>query len=655
MKNGGAAGIVLGSPTGGLQLNGGVVRDLESGTENNDEVRPAQHMPQTPASPATQMRYMADLNSPKPAKMAINQLRGFVDENEGASDIPPSAAAGFGQGSKRGIHLQGAALDDGVATAGTGSNASDGGFRPASGSAIGVGRPGMVATGGLGGSTLIGGSGRLDIDGGGGHHAASHDAQSQQQVGMSTPARPAALPATRSFSAQAGSTAGPVVHTPPPPIVSLSSGSSSAANSSTAAAPSPAAEADDGEIPAALAALLHQTDKSGKQQKATPHSQPSLGTPHGPGGPGSPHGNQAQYHRNGQHQQNFGTPAAASAAASPLLQPGSNSSSVVGSSGAGSSSSTPAGTPSAVRRGGGSGYTPSGSGSGGHLHTSKPAARGIFGALCCYSPAALPVEMDATGVYDDGKGDVSASGSSATPSSSSSAASSPQGGGRAGAASNVSSGRSSPANTHDANNRTISTMPHVVVRGESSGTSAGSSPAAAAGGHTKPALALSLSRTVTAETPSRRNAPNAGKNGGKTPLAAGSDTPSRVLSPTSLTARTAHDAYGRQAVPPWGSQHPSVVHSHFTNGYGHGAGQSTPAYGRQGSKTPTAATPMRSNSSAVSPTNGSKSTGKRRSVRKTKRGPRPAPPPHRVNNVRRPASSFGQGPLLAPLMDCDGE
>ena len=104
-------------------------------------------------------------------------------------------------------------------------------------------------------------------------------------------------------------------------------------------------------------------------------------------------------------------------------------------------------------------------------------------------------------------------------------------------------------------------------------------------------------------------------------------TPSKVLSPTSLTARSVVEAaYAKQAVPPWGSRHPSVVHM---NMLAHSRGAAAVAAHQLAIRT--------AGELPKSP------------IPKS----RPEPPVARINNVRRPASSTGTGPLLAPVLDCD--
>lgn len=95
------------------------------------------------------------------------------------------------------------------------------------------------------------------------------------------------------------------------------------------------------------------------------------------------------------------------------------------------------------------------------------------------------------------------------------------------------------------------------------------------------------------------------------------DTPSRVLSPTSLTARSSHEVYQHMVMTPWGSKHPGV---------------------------PTGVS-------------GVPETPARRKARKQRDGRsmrhRPHPPPGKINNVRRLSSYVGEGPLLGPVLDCD--
>jgi hypothetical protein len=96
-----------------------------------------------------------------------------------------------------------------------------------------------------------------------------------------------------------------------------------------------------------------------------------------------------------------------------------------------------------------------------------------------------------------------------------------------------------------------------------------------------------------------------------------------------LTARAAHyENYAKLATPPWGSRHPAVVHANIVaHQRGAAALAAHAAAARVAGELPRSPPPSK----------------------------RAQPPAQRINNVRRPASAVGEGPLLAPALECDAD
>jgi len=321
-----------------------------------------------------------------------------------------------------------------------------------------------------------------------------------------------------------------------------------AAQSGGSATPGAVGLGVDEAVPSALAALLHQSDRKGRQNAA----------------PGAP---------------------APFAPMQPMqLQPAPAPAAVASRHAAGAALSAP---PAA---GGG----------------------GLWGSLlCCASPSAIPVDADAgTSVAAPAhfaaaeRGDHAASGAGMDAKG-------------AGAGPGAGAGaRAAPAPARGA----------VLSASTQAGAPSSASSSSAGGGVSPVSSASSASAGSSLSPPSSSSsaaAPSAPAAGGSD----GSSTPSRVLSPTSLSARASYDlAYAKQAVPAWGSQHPAVVHA---NMLAHSRGAAAVAAHHAALKTagelPRSPVPAR----------------------------RPRPPTDRINNVRRPASAQGEGPLLAPLLECD--
>ena len=342
----------------------------------------------------------------------------------------------------------------------------------------------------------------------------------------------------------------------------------------------------DHEIPAALAALLHQTDKSGKQQKATPHT---VTTPSSTSISNSSTTGSVPFPSLSSHNNN-----------------NNNSSSVNSPTSRGNNSTAYPTSPDNT------------------LHASSNTSsnnRGLFSAFCCFSPAAVPVDVNATTAL----------------------------------VSNVETHTDNTTNQDTTNNR------YTDNPSDTNGSSAPNATSPSISSSTtsnRPNLTLNLtSRTnnssySSSETPSRRRLVNG--------RSIGDDTPSKVLSPTSLTVRSTIELYGKQAVPPWGSQHPAVVHANImAHSHGRQFGSRSKinngyAFGNSGGTGYHYPSSLGYNSPIISNANPSTPGVPPSSKKKVKRtGPRPAPPTNRINNVRRPASSIGEGPLLAPLLDCD--
>ena len=128
-------------------------------------------------------------------------------------------------------------------------------------------------------------------------------------------------------------------------------------------------------------------------------------------------------------------------------------------------------------------------------------------------------------------------------------------------------------------------------------------------------------------------------------LVAQPDTPSRVLSPTSKLATVREkERYERSEMAPWGSRHPHVVNAANREGWSWSGNGVTPTK----SHAPYLTSPLSSAPRLL------------RQVVET--GPRIPPPGGlnaeghpalRINNVRRPSSTVGEGPLLSSVLDID--
>jgi carboxy-terminal domain RNA polymerase II polypeptide A small phosphatase len=396
-------------------------------------------------------------------------------------------------------------------------------------------------------------------------------------------------------------TGGPSSSGPPAPAFTVRSVSGERSSSAGGVAPSTpvrpapssgAAAGGDGDapVPAALAALFHQTDRTGKStQKANPHpTQASL------------------------------------AAASSVSAGGGGAAAGPAYGGAVPSQQQQQQLPSSFQPPPPLPLAPLGPQG---MAATQP-RRGLFSALCCFSPAAIPI-------------DAGAMGESTPPAGSGSGAAAPFARGAMGSDGVAASSSSSSSST-----ATSTARPGGIGASSSSASSSSASSSDAR----PPPLNFQSARSLAPP------GAGGGSDGSATPsrrrLVGGMETPSNVLSPTSLTARSSYEAYGKQAVPPWGSQHPAVVHAHMMahrGGLHHqfGGGAGAMPFGSPSSFR-TAGGGAAATGAVSTPGIGTGHTKKHR-----RRLPRPAPPTTRINNVRRPASTSGEGPLLAPLLPCD--
>jgi len=157
-----------------------------------------------------------------------------------------------------------------------------------------------------------------------------------------------------------------------------------------------------------------------------------------------------------------------------------------------------------------------------------------------------------------------------------------------------------------------------------------------------------------------------GEGGGEDPLS----SPSSVLSPNSRNARSPRegmDAYARQGTPAWGSKHPAIIHARFEETDDKSRSRRLLGMGRQSKAKWPGGGGSASSAAAASPSlaaleahvSALYTLGK--PVR-LQYGPPPGGPPiptpgnhphFPINNVRRPASAVGEGPLLGPLLASD--